>query len=211
MKFKMMAILSIALLAVLTLGAVCAADNNATDEVIGMENAQNSDVISFEQSNSECNIEDDSNQSLNSDYQSKDLLGNSIESEEVLAVADTTPVLGATVTAPVKLSASNTEPAKLTSAKKTKYIKFKGKSKYSWKIKKTTWNKMKKQAKKEYYSLHKAGSSLPGYSKGVKVTVTRNGHKYKGIAFAVKNYRGIRCEVRRVPNVFRISNWGDTY
>ena len=55
---------------------------------------------------------------------------------------------------------------------------------------------MKKKAKKEYKWLHKRGSSLPGYSNGVKVTVHKNGHKYKGTAYAVKNSYGIRCEVR---------------
>lgn len=88
---------------------------------------------------------------------------------------------------------------------------FKGKSKYKWKIKNSKWKKMKKKAKKEYKWLHKHGSGLPGYSKGVKVTVKKGGHKYKGTAYAVKNSKGIRCEVRGVQNGLRISNWGDYY
>ena len=88
---------------------------------------------------------------------------------------------------------------------------FKGKSKYKWKIKTSKWNKMKKKAKKEYKWLHKRGSSLPGYSNGVKVKVTKGGHKYKGTAYAVKNSKGIRCEVRGVKTGLRISNWGDYY
>jgi len=88
---------------------------------------------------------------------------------------------------------------------------FKGKSKYKWKIKTSKWNKMKKKAKKEHKWFKKHGSGMPGYSKGVKVTVKKGGHKYKGIAYAVKNSKGIRCEVRGVKNGLRISNWGDYY
>lgn len=88
---------------------------------------------------------------------------------------------------------------------------FKGKSKYKWKIKNSKWKKMKKQAKKEYKFFRSHGSGMPGYSKGVTVTVTKNGHKYKGTAYAVKNDYGIRCEVRGVGNGLHISNWGDYY
>lgn len=86
---------------------------------------------------------------------------------------------------------------------------FKGKSKYKWKIKTSKWNKMKKKAKKQYKWFKKHGSGRPGYSNGVKVTVYKNGHKYKGTAYAVKNAYGIRCEVREVGNGLYISNWGD--
>ena len=62
---------------------------------------------------------------------------------------------------------------------------------------------------KEYKWFKKHGSGRPGYSNGVKVTVHKNGHKYKGTAYAVKNSKGIRCEVRGVGNGLYISNWGD--
>lgn len=88
---------------------------------------------------------------------------------------------------------------------------FKGKSKYKWKIKNSKWKKMKKQAKKQYKWFKKHGSGMPGYSNGVKVNVYKGGYKYKGTAYAVKNPRGIRCEVRGVGNGLRISNWGDYY
>ena len=88
---------------------------------------------------------------------------------------------------------------------------FKGKSKYKWKIKNSKWKKMKKQAKKQYKKFRKYGSSMPGYSKAVKVTVHKSGHKYKGTAYAVKNDYGIRCEVRGIKTGLRISNWGDYY
>jgi len=88
---------------------------------------------------------------------------------------------------------------------------FKGKSKYKWKIKTSKWKKMKKKAKKEYKWLHKRGSGMPGYSNGVKVKVTKGTHKYKGTAYAVKNAKGIRCEVRGVKVGLCISNWGDYY
>ena len=78
---------------------------------------------------------------------------------------------------------------------------FKSKSGYKWKIKSSKWKKMKKQARKEYKSMKKLGSSYPGYSKAVKVTVKKGSYKSKGIALAIKNHRGIRCEVRgATPN-----------
>lgn len=88
---------------------------------------------------------------------------------------------------------------------------FKSKSGYKWKIKNSKWSKMKKKAKKEYKRFKKHGSSHPGYSNGVKVTVMKNGHKYKGTAFAVKNSKNIRCEVRGVKTGVYITNKGDIY
>lgn len=73
---------------------------------------------------------------------------------------------------------------------------FKSKSGYKWKIKSSTWKKMKKQAKKQYKSMRKLGSSYPGYSKAVKVTVTKGSYKSKGVALAVQNDYYMRCEVR---------------
>lgn len=35
--------------------------------------------------------------------------------------------------------------------------------------------------------------------------------KNKGYAMAVRNYKGIRCEVRGLPGALRASNWGDYY
>ncbi len=100
---------------------------------------------------------------------------------------------------------------KTTTKKKISVKKFKSKSKYSWKIKTSTWNKMKNQAKKNYNFFRKHGSAHPGYSNALKVTVTKAGHKYKGIAYAVKNSKGIRCEVRGVKTGVYISNWNDYY
>lgn len=95
--------------------------------------------------------------------------------------------------------------------KKSVYKTFKGKSKYKWKIKASTWKKMKKSANYYYKFLHSRGSMSPGYSNfNVKVTATKGGHKYTGLyAFAVKNDRGIRCELRGLPNGYRASTWGD--
>ena len=67
---------------------------------------------------------------------------------------------------------------------------------------------MKKQAKKQYKMFRRHGSYHPGFSDGVKVTVKIGGYKYRLTAFAVKNYRGIRCEVRGY-NGLHISTWGD--
>ena len=70
---------------------------------------------------------------------------------------------------------------------------------------------MKKQAIKWYKKFRKVGSYHPGYSDDVKVTLKRGGHKYTGYAMAVRNYKGIRCEVRGLSNGERASNWGDYY
>lgn len=43
----------------------------------------------------------------------------------------------------------------------------------------------------------------------MKVTLIKGGHKYRGVAFAVKNFRGIRYEVRELPNGVRATTWGD--
>ena len=55
----------------------------------------------------------------------------------------------------------------------------------------------------------KHGSYYPGFSNGVKVTIKRGGHSYRGTAFAVRNYKGMRCEVRGLPYGERASTWGD--
>ena len=109
-----------------------------------------------------------------------------------------------------KYSAKKTVVKKKTT-KKSNMKTFKGKSKYKWKIKISTWKKMKKQAIKWYKSFRSHGSYHPGYSNGVTVKLTRNGYTYTGTAFAVKNSRGIRCEVRGLPNGYRASDWGDYY
>ena len=93
----------------------------------------------------------------------------------------------------------------------SKYKTFKGKSHYKWKIKRSKWKKMKKQAKKQYKKLRSYGSHLPGYSDGVTVKVKIGGYKYRLTAFAVRNYKGIRCEVRGLYGGYRLSTWGDYY
>ena len=50
---------------------------------------------------------------------------------------------------------------------------FKSPSGYKWKIKDSKWKKMKKQAKKNYKWKRQRGGFTPGYSNGVKVTVTK--------------------------------------
>ena len=75
-----------------------------------------------------------------------------------------------------------------------KTFKYKG---YKWKIKNSKWKKMKKQAKKDYKFAKKQGRAIPvGYSNAKTVKVTKGGHKTKGTAFAIKNHKNIRCEVR---------------
>lgn len=44
------------------------------------------------------------------------------------------------------------------------------------------------------------------YSDSVDVTVTKDGHSYQGVAFAVQNDHSIRCEVRKaLPNGQRLT------
>lgn len=74
---------------------------------------------------------------------------------------------------------------------------------YKWKIKNSKWNKMKSQAKKEYKKAKKQGRAIViGYSKAYNVKVTKKGHTYTGIALAIKNTKGIRCEVRGVGSTY---------
>ncbi|WP_405293981.1 hypothetical protein [Methanobrevibacter sp.] len=71
---------------------------------------------------------------------------------------------------------------------------------YKWKIKNSKWKKMKKQAKKNYKEMRKLGSSMPGYSKGITVKVTKNGYRSYGTALAIQNDYYLRCEVRGATN-----------
>lgn len=101
--------------------------------------------------------------------------------------------------------------SKIVIKKKIRYTSFKSPSGYEWKIKTSTWNKMKKQANNWYKRMKKVGSSLPGYSNSVKVKVIRGDAAYGAIALAVKNHKGIRCQIRGLPNGLRTSNWGDEW
>ena len=87
---------------------------------------------------------------------------------------------------------------------------FKSPSGYKWKIKNSKWKKMKKQAKKRYSIAKKQGRAVViGYSNAKNVKVTKNGHTYKGTAYAIKNSKYIRCEVKGVKTGLYISNKGD--
>ena len=99
--------------------------------------------------------------------------------------------------------------SKIVIKKKIQYTSFKSPSGYEWKIKTSTWNKMKKEANNWYERMKKVGSSLPGYSNSVNVKVIRGEAAYGAIALAVKNHKGIRCQIRGLPNGLRTSNWGD--
>ena len=67
MKFKLMKVFFLVLLAVLAVSAVCAADNNATDEIVSMETNQSYDEISLENFDSEQINEIDLNRTEKSD------------------------------------------------------------------------------------------------------------------------------------------------
>lgn len=78
---------------------------------------------------------------------------------------------------------------------------FRSSNGYTWEIKNSTWDAMKKNAKEKYNHMREIVSSTPGYSNSVNVTVEKNGIKYEGIAMAVQNDNRLRCEVRgALPN-----------
>ena len=69
----------------------------------------------------------------------------------------------------------------------------------TWQIKDFDWKQMKKTAKSEYKNAVNQGRAIPvGYSYSKNVTVIKDGQKYLGTAFAIKNEKSIRCEVRGV-------------
>ena len=70
---------------------------------------------------------------------------------------------------------------------------------YEWEINDTDWEKMIKVANDEYRSAENQGRAIPiGYSYQKNITVTKDGIQYDGIAFAIKNHKSVRCEVRGV-------------
>lgn len=75
---------------------------------------------------------------------------------------------------------------------------FKTSSGWEWKINGDKWETMKMQASDKYDEMKRIGSSYPGYSDTMNITVTKGGQTRQGIAMAVKNDNGIRCEVRGV-------------
>lgn len=84
----------------------------------------------------------------------------------------------------------------VASASSEDVITFKSPNGYEWKLKASTWEQMKQKANEQYDHMRQIGSSTPGYSDSVDVTVTKNGVQYQGIALAIKNDNSIRCEVR---------------
>lgn len=68
---------------------------------------------------------------------------------------------------------------------------------YKWEINESEWNQMVKDANAEYRHAEAQGRAIPiGYSHQKNVTVTKDGIEYNLIAFAVKNHKNVRCEVR---------------
>ncbi len=70
---------------------------------------------------------------------------------------------------------------------------------YKWEISEDEWNHMVKDANADYRHAEAQGRAIPiGYSHQKNVTVTKDGIQYDGIAFAIKNHKNVRCEVRGV-------------
>ena len=68
---------------------------------------------------------------------------------------------------------------------------------YKWEINESEWNHMVKDASADYRHAEAQGRAIPiGYSHQKNVTVTKDGIEYDLIAFAVKNHKNVRCEVR---------------
>lgn len=118
MKFKLMKVFFLVLLAVLAVSAVCAADNNATDEIVSMETNQSYDEISLENFDSEQINEIDLNRTEKSDEKSNEILGKINEEDKILSSTNVTPILTVSIIAPEKLTATKTPEAKLTATKK---------------------------------------------------------------------------------------------
>ena len=136
MKFKMICIVSLILLTVITIGGVSAADNNVTDNVLNVEDAQN-DELSLEQSNSEQIIENDSNYDIKSDKELQDVLGKCDDNESILTTdnADsklTSSIAVSNIISALKVTSTKQIATKTTTKKKTTthYVKvgiYKGK------------------------------------------------------------------------------------
>lgn len=74
--------------------------------------------------------------------------------------------------------------------------KFENKG-YKWEIDEDDWNHMVKDANAEYRHAEAQGRAIPiGYSHQKNVTVTKDGIEYNLVAFAIKNHKNVRCEVR---------------
>ena len=80
-----MKVFFLVLLAVLAVSAVCAADNNATDEIVSMETNQSYDEISLENFDSEQINEIDLNRTEKSDEKSNEILGKINEEDKILS------------------------------------------------------------------------------------------------------------------------------
>ena len=74
---------------------------------------------------------------------------------------------------------------------------------YTWEIQDDDWNHMVKVANDEYRHAESQGRAIPiGYSYKKNVTVTKDGNRYDGICFAVKNHDSVRSEVRGVTTEY---------
>ena len=68
---------------------------------------------------------------------------------------------------------------------------------YTWEIKDSEWENMKRMAKAEYKNAEEQGRAIPiGYSKAKTVTLNKDGIECEGTAFAIQNDKTLRCEVR---------------
>lgn len=217
MKFKMVGIISLVLLAILTMSAVCATDNNLTGEIMGIENTQN-DEIGLEQQDNENAIGDNANHDINSDKESKDVLGKSNEDDVSLENPDESSLLGLTVTStvmrastaePTKLTASNSEPTKLTATKKKTKAHYVKVGKYKGKLTTKQYKKLKvfykknkkygsvtiKCTNKKYHKITisylKGVNGMNGkyYSKGFYASVWDTRHGLDGLKISNKRVK----------------------
>ena len=76
---------------------------------------------------------------------------------------------------------------------------------YKWEIDEDDWNHMVKDANAEYRHAEAQGRAIPiGYSHQMNVTVTKDGIEYNLVAFAIKNHKNVRCEVRGLEECYLV-------
>ena len=118
--------------------------------------------------------------------------------ENMIIKAKITLVVLCVFIAGIAMTAVTGEPAPVK--------KFEDKG-YKWEINEDEWNHMVKDANADYRHAEAQGRAIPiGYSHQKNVTVTKDGIEYNLIAFAIKNHKNVRCEVRGLTEGYLTDN-----
>lgn len=203
MKFKKIMLITLILLSVLTVSAVSASENNATNEVITLENNENIDNLTVESSNNDILEQPIANEN---DNELKASINNDSSQSTVLSVcSDESTVLSVSINQSDILSASSTSysSSKVVKTTKkisgTKVIAFK-KSKY-YPVKKTL------KTKDTLYSIYPANPNGQ-FGKGITLQIVRNGlsgyalhTKVKKVKFYYKNQKTGKYKIKTVTKI----------